>query len=259
MGILNVTPDSFSDGSRFNSPVRAVDRALAMIDEGADIIDIGGESTRPGADPVPAEEEIRRVVPAIDAIRRSRATVRVSVDTMKAEVARRALEAGADMLNDVSALADPAMPALLRDTGAPAVVMHMRGTPGTMQRDTRYADLMGDVIASLRAVLARAAEAGIRDDRILVDPGVGFGKSAAGNLEILRLLPALRSLGRPVLVGASRKSFIGAVLDLPIEERLEGSLAVAAIALWQGAHVVRAHDVSATCRVARMVDAIKGS
>jgi dihydropteroate synthase len=259
MGVLNVTPDSFSDGGRVRLPYEAVDAALRMEDDGADFVDVGGESTRPGAQPVTAEQEIRRVVPAIEAIRRSRATVRISVDTMKAEVALRALEAGADMINDVSALSDPAMPALLRDRGAPAVVMHMRGMPGTMQSDTRYADLVGEVIARLRAVLARASEAGIRDDRILVDPGVGFGKSAAGNLELVRQLPALRGLGRPILVGASRKSFIGSVLDLPVEERLEGSLAVAAIALWQGAHVVRAHDVSATCRVARMVDAIKGS
>ena len=192
----------------------------------------------------------------IEAVKR-RLRVRISVDTVKAEVARRAIEAGADLVNDVSAFSDPDILPLLRETRVSAVVMHKRGTPRTMQSDTRYADLMGEVIKFLRDAVARAVEAGIPDDRILVDPGIGFGKSASGNLEILRRICVLRSVGRPILIGVSRKSFIGAVLDLPVTERLEGSLAAAAVALWQGAHVIRAHDVAATVRVARMIDAIR--
>jgi len=257
MGILNVTPDSFSDGGSFPDPQAAADAALRMAEEGADLIDVGGESTRPGSSAVSAEEEIRRVLPVIEAVRR-RVRVRISVDTTKAEVARRALEAGADMVNDVAAFADPGMLPLLRETGAPAVAMHMRGTPRTMQEDTSYADLMGELSGFLRGALRRAEEAGVPGARILVDPGLGFGKSASGSLEILRRLPLLRSVGRPILIGASRKSFIGAVLDLPVGERLEGSLAAAAVALWQGAHVVRVHDVAATLRVARMIDALRG-
>jgi dihydropteroate synthase len=258
MGILNVTPDSFADGGRYVDPSGAVEAASRMIGEGADLIDVGGESTRPGATPVDAEVEIGRVVPVIEAIR-ARSTARLSIDTSKAEVARVALDAGADMVNDVSALGDPAMLPLLRERRVPAVLMHMRGTPRTMQADTRYRDVVGEVVAFLASAIERTVEAGIPDGKILVDPGLGFGKSAAGSLALLRRLSALARLGRPILIGASRKSFLGAALDLPVEERLEASLAVAALAAAQGAHVVRVHDVRATVRAVRMVDAVRGA
>jgi dihydropteroate synthase len=256
MGILNVTPDSFSDGGRFPDAQSAIKAGLKMAAEGADFIDIGGESTRPGAAEVADEEEYRRILPVIEGIKRE-SDVKISVDTIKARVARRAIAAGADMVNDVSALADPGMLPLLRETRVPVVLMHMRGTPRTMQTDTRYVDLLSSVVGYLRKAAARAAAAGIPDDKVLVDPGIGFGKSSNGNLEILRQLETLRSIGRPILIGASRKSFIGAVLDLPVKQRVEGSLAVAALAVWQGAHVIRAHDVPATVRVVRMIEAIR--
>jgi dihydropteroate synthase len=256
MGVLNATPDSFSDGGRFPHVDAAVDAAARMVDEGADLVDVGGESTRPGAAAVDVEAEIHRVVPLIAAIRR-RVGVRLSVDTRRAAVARRALEAGADLVNDVSGFADPGMLPLLAATRAPAIVMHMRGSPATMQIDTRYTDLVAEVVAYLAERLERAAAGGVPGDRIVIDPGIGFGKSAEGNLRILRELAALRRLGRPILVGASRKSFIGAVLGLPVTDRLEGSLAVAAVAAWQGAQMIRVHDVRATRRVVRMVDAIR--
>ena len=258
MGVLNVTPDSFSDGGGLPSPAAAADAAKRMVDEGADILDIGGESTRPGAAPIPADEEMRRVVPAIEAIKRA-VPVRVSVDTGKHAVARGAILAGADLVNDVTALSDPAMTGVLKEARVPVIVMHRRGTPQTMQRDTHYVDLLSSVVGFLRKVVARAVAAGIADDKILVDPGLGFGKSPAGNLRIVRELPTLRSVGRPIVVGASRKSFIGTALDVPVDERLEGSLAVAACAAWQGAHIVRVHDVAATKRTTRMIDAIRRS
>ena len=258
MGILNVTPDSFADGGRHVEPAAAVDAAARMADEGADLIDVGGESTRPGAEPVASDEEIARVVPVIEAIR-ARSTVRLSIDTSKAEVARRALDAGADVVNDVSALGDPDMLGLLRERRVPAVLMHMRGTPRTMQADTRYRDVVGEVAAFLGNAVERTTEAGIPEGKILVDPGLGFGKSAEGNLSILRRLAVLARIGRPILIGASRKSFVGSVLGLPVDERLEASLAVAALAAAHGAHVIRAHDVRATVRVVRMVDAVRGA
>jgi dihydropteroate synthase len=256
MGILNLTPDSFSGGSKALAPGAAVEEAGRMVEDGADLVDVGGESTRPGAAAIPEDEEIRRVVPVVEAIKRE-LSVRVSVDTMKARVARLAIEAGADMVNDVSSLSDPAMASVVRDARVPIVLMHMRGTPRTMQQDTEYVDLLSSVVGFLRKRVDRATSGGVADDKIVVDPGLGFGKSASGNLRILRELPTLRSVGRPILVGASRKSFIGTALDLPVGERLEGSLAVAALAAWQGAQFIRAHDVAATKRVTRMIDAIR--
>jgi len=256
MGILNVTPDSFSESAMQKSPGEAVEAAARMVDDGADFIDVGGESTRPGAALVTEDEEVRRVVPVVRAIKRE-LLVRVSVDTMKAGVARLAIEAGADLVNDVSAFSDPAMLPVVRDARVPVIVMHMRGTPQTMQQDTDYVDLLSSIVGFLRKTVERAAASGIAEDKILVDPGLGFGKSAAGNLRILRELPTLRSVGRPLLIGASRKSFIGTALDLPVDDRLEGSLAIAAYASWLGAHVIRAHDVGATKRVTRMIDAVR--
>jgi dihydropteroate synthase len=258
MGVLNATPDSFSDGGLLDGAGRAVEAARGMAKAGADVIDIGGESTRPGADPVSSDEEMRRVVPVVRAIK-GEIDVRVSVDTVKASVASVAIEAGADMINDVSALSDPEMPSVVARADVPVVLMHMRGTPRTMQRDTGYTELMEEIAEFLREATEKAVAAGVADDKILVDPGIGFGKSPVGNLQILRMLPTLRKVGRPLLVGASRKSFIGSVLGLPVTDRLEGSLAAAGVAAWQGAHVVRVHDVVETVRVVRMIDAIRNS
>jgi dihydropteroate synthase len=261
MGILNVTPDSFSDGGRFFGRRAAIAHALQMAEEGAGILDVGGESTRPGASPVPLREEIRRVLPVVEAVvpalrRLGPRRPLLSIDTTRAEVARRALEAGADLINDISGMTfDPAMPAIVGEAGAPVVLQHIRGTPRTMQRAPRYRALVADVARVLRARVAAARTAGVRDDRIVIDPGIGFGKRRADNLALLRFLPVLRSLGRPILVGASRKSFIGGALELPVDQRLEGSLAAEALAIVGGAAIIRAHDVREAVRVARLCDA----
>ena len=258
MGVLNRTPDSFHAGSRLADESGALEAAERMVADGADVLDIGGESTRPGATPISLDEEIRRVVPTIETIRR-RCDAPISIDTVHAEVARLAIEAGADMVNDISALGDPGMAALVAARATPIVLMHMRGTPRTMQSDTGYVDVVDEIAAFLGTALEKAITAGIRNDKIILDPGIGFGKNIEGNLEILRRLPELSRLGRPLLVGASRKAFIGETLDLPVDERLEGSLAVAAVAVWQGARMIRAHDVRETVRVVRMVDAVRRS
>lgn len=255
MGILNVTPDSFSDGGQFTTVEEAVDAAERMASEGADLIDIGGESTRPGANPVGVEDEISRVIPVVAALRR-RSSVRISVDTMKAEVALRSLDAGADLINDVSAISDPAMASALAERNAPVVLMHMRGGPISMQRDTHYIDLPTEVVDFLSDRVNRALDAGVAGDRIVLDPGIGFGKSANGSLTLLRNLGVLLRLGYPVLIGASRKSFIGATTDLGVEDRLEASLAIAAYAASSGAHAVRVHDVGATRRAVDIIDAL---
>lgn len=255
MGILNVTPDSFSDGGQFTTVEEAVDAAERMASEGADLIDIGGESTRPGANPVGVEDEISRVIPLVAALRR-RSSVRISVDTMKAEVALRSLDAGADLINDVSAISDPAMASALAERNAPVVLMHMRGGPISMQRDTHYIDLPTEVVDFLSDRVNRALDAGVAGDRIVLDPGIGFGKSANGSLTLLRNLGVLLRLGYPVLIGASRKSFIGATTDLGVEDRLEASLAIAAYAASSGAHAVRVHDVGATRRAVDIIDAL---
>jgi dihydropteroate synthase len=258
VGIVNVTPDSFSDGGVFFDPADAIAAAREMVAEGADIIDVGGESTRPGADPVDEIEEMRRVLPVVEAIK-NETSARVSVDTVKASVAARAIDKGADLINDVTALSDPEMPPLLAESGVPVILMHMRGTPRTMQSDTSYDNLIDELIVFLRGSVQKAVEAGVANDRIIVDPGIGFGKSASGSLRILRELPTLREVGRPILIGASRKSFIGASLDLPVTERLEASLGIASLAAWQGAHLVRVHDVRETVRAVRMIDAVRGA
>jgi dihydropteroate synthase len=255
-GILNLTPDSFSDGGLFQGADAALRQVDAMLAAGADLIDVGGESTRPGAAEVPPELEAERVVPVILEIRR-RFDCIVSVDTRKGEVARLALEAGGSLINDVSALGDPSMAGVAAAAAAPLILMHMRGDPSSMQHNTTYDDLIGEIRADLLKAVEKAALLGISDDKIILDPGIGFGKSREGNLEILRRLPELNVEGRPVMIGASRKAFIGATLDLPVDRRLTGSLAVAAVAAWQGAHILRVHDVAETVRVVRMVDAIR--
>jgi dihydropteroate synthase len=256
MGILNITPDSFYDGGKFFDPRKALSRAEKMVEEGADIIDVGGESTRPGAKPVPVKEEIERVVPVILTLSKNRKAV-ISIDTRKAAVAQAALEAGAHMVNDVSGLCyDKKMAKLIGRYKVPVCVMHMRGNPRSMQKNPSYFDLMGEVIEELEESLAIAKNAGILHEKIMVDPGIGFGKSVENNLEILRRLRELKVLGRPILVGPSRKSTIGKVLDLPVEERLEGTAAAVAVAVMNGADLVRVHDVKEMGRVVRMADAI---
>jgi dihydropteroate synthase len=257
MGILNVTPDSFSDGGKWRETEAAFRHGLEMIDEGADVIDIGGESTRPGSGYVEADEEIRRVVPVIERLCRERPGVVISVDTRKAPVARAALDAGARIVNDVSALRDdPALGELCAEREAPVILMHMKGTPRNMQKDPHYDDLLGEVRSFFEDALARAGAAGIPRSRTILDPGIGFGKRLEDNLALLNRLDEFASLGRPVLVGASRKSFIGMTLDLPLEERLEGTLATTALAVARGARIIRAHDVKANVRVVRMTEAM---
>ena len=257
MGVVNVTPDSFSDGGRYAAPGAAIDHGRALLGEGADLLDLGGESTRPGSQPVPAVEQWRRIGPVVEALARD--GVPLSVDTASAEVAERALAAGARIVNDISALGDPAMARVVAAAGAGLVLMHMRGTPADMQRDPRYADAPAEVAAFLAGRLEIAGRAGIARESIVLDPGVGFGKAARHSLEVLARLAALTSLDRPVLVGVSRKSFIGQILDLPVDQRLEGSLAAAAIAVFQGARIVRVHDVAATVRAMRVADALRAA
>jgi dihydropteroate synthase len=255
MGILNVTPDSFSDGGLYLDWRSAVERGRRMAAEGADIVDVGGESTRPGAAPVPVEDELKRVVPVVEAL--SGEGVAVSVDTRKAAVARAALDAGAEMVNDVSALGDPGMARVCADSGAAVILMHMRGTPETMQRDLVYENVTEEVFAYLAGRLEYALASGMGRDSTVIDPGIGFGKSAEGNMELIANLAEFRALGRPVLLGPSRKSFIGSVLDAGADGRLEGTLAVVAAAILNGAHMVRVHDVAEARRAASMADALR--
>jgi dihydropteroate synthase len=258
MGVLNVTPDSFSDGGAVAGLEDAVARGLRLFEEGADWVDLGGESTRPGAAPVPADEEARRVAPVVEGLRR-RGAGPLSVDTTKASVARAALDAGADVVNDVSAFAyDPAMAALVAERGVPAVLMHLRGPFAGMHCSPSYRDVMGEVVAELAAAVERAAASGVPRERLLVDPGIGFSKDAAHSLEALRRLGEMEALDRPVVVGPSRKSFIGKVLDLPVDRRLMGTAAAVAACVLRGAHVVRVHDVREMVEVVRVADAIRG-
>ena len=257
MGILNVTPDSFSDGGNFSDPSAAVDRALEMVAQGADIIDIGGESTRPGAMPISAAEEIGRTVSVIEKIR-AQTPVLISIDTMKAEVALRALEAGADIINDVSAFAaDEGMVGVAEQTQAGVILMHKKGSSQTMQDYPNYGNVVPEVGNYLKTRVEFAVAHGVARDRIVVDPGIGFGKTVEHNLELLRGLPELATYGSPVLVGASRKNFIGQILgrDNPAE-RGAGSLGVAAWAAMQGVHILRVHDVIDTCDACRLVDTL---
>jgi dihydropteroate synthase len=247
MGILNVTPDSFSDGGRYDAPARALEHARAMVLAGADVVDVGGESTRPGAAAVNTADELARVLPVIEALQPF--DVPISVDTRKAEVAAAALDAGADWINDISALSeDPAMGPLVADRGCPVVLMHMRGTPRTMQLDVRYTDAVAEVLDYLLQRSAEARSHGVEGDRIVIDPGIGFGKSPQQNLQLLRAVPRFVDAGFPVLVGASRKSFLGACFAQEPGERRDGSVAAALAAAAGGAHVVRVHDVEPTRR-----------
>ncbi len=258
MGILNCTPDSFYPGSRRASREDAEAAARAMIDAGADIIDVGGESSRPGSDSVSSADEIARVVPVIAAIRRV-SDVLVSIDTRKRAVAESALDAGADMVNDISALRDdPGLAPLVARRRVPVVLMHMRGTPKTMQENPSYRDTMGEILRELESAVAAAVSAGVPRELIVLDPGIGFGKRVEDNLRIIGELGTLRSLGLPILIGLSRKAFIGAVLDRPVERRLIGTVAANALAILNGADIVRVHDVAEAVEMVRIIEAIRG-
>lgn len=256
MGILNVTPDSFSDGGRHLAVEAAVAAAHRMIEAGADLLDIGGESTRPGARPVTAEAEQERVLPVLQALLDADMRVPLSIDTRHAATAAAALDQGVALVNDVSALRDPGMGPLIAERDVPVVLMHMQGTPGTMQAAPHYDDVVAEVAAGLERSLVQALDQGIRIDRILLDPGLGFGKRTGGgsedNCRLLSALPRLGALGRPLLVGASRKRFIGQTTGAPVEARLPGSLVAAVAAAWGGASVVRVHDVAETVQALRV-------
>jgi dihydropteroate synthase len=246
MGVLNVTPDSFSDGGRFLEPSAAVAQAERMAAEGADLIDVGGESTRPGADPVSEQEELGRVVPVLEQLR-ARSEAPLSIDTSKATVARAAIAAGAAFVNDVTALrGDRSMAGVVAEAGVDVCLVHMKGEPRTMQEDPRYDDVVAEVRAFLERQLAFAVEAGISPDRIWLDPGIGFGKALEHNLELIRRLSEIAAIGRPVVVGASRKRFVGALTGRSEDQRQAGSLAAAVLAFERGASMLRVHDVAAT-------------
>lgn len=259
MGIVNVTPDSFFDGGRLPTPAAAVEYALRLRDEGADVVDVGGASTRPGADPVPVQEELERVVPVIGELRRRDGRILVSVDTASPAVAAAALAAGANLVNDVTAGAAPGMFETVANSGAGMVLMHMRGTPRTMQRDTRYTDVVAEVHGFLAERAATAVAAGVAPGRLMLDPGIGFGKDVQGNLQLLAALGDLAALGYPLVVGASRKSFIGVLTGAAVGERLPGSLAALVPAAALARVVVRVHDVAATVQFLTVLAALEGA
>ncbi len=258
MGVLNVTPDSFSDGGLFFSEKKAIEHVLRLVDEGADIIDIGGESTRPGSEPVSVEEEIRRTIPVIKAISRE-IKVPISIDTYKSEVAKHALDAGASIVNDISGLRfDPDMPKVVSEYKVPVIIMHIKGRPKDMQQNPQYEALIPEIMDYLRISIRLAAKFGIPDDKIIIDPGIGFGKTFEHNLEIIKNLKEFTLLGKPVAVGVSRKAFIGKILgDVPPSERLEGTASAVAISIFNGANIIRVHDVKEMAKVAKVADAIK--
>jgi len=256
MGVLNVTPDSFSDGGKFFKVEDAVNQGMKMAEEGADIIDVGGESTRPGSDPLPKEEELSRVIPVIRSLFKN-TDVPISIDTYKAEVAKQALDAGAQMINDISALRfDPEMKKVASEYKVPINLMHIKGTPKNMQKNPWYEDVVSEITEYLNESIKIAKDAGIDPEKIIIDPGIGFGKRLEDNLNVLKNLKKLSILGCPILIGCSRKSFISKILDLPVEERLEGSLAALAVAVMNGANIVRVHDVKESRRAASLVDAV---
>jgi len=255
MGVVNVTPDSFSDGGRFQSPDAAASHARRLVEQGADLIDIGGESTRPGAQPVSERDEMERILPVLDSLKDLQTPI--SVDTRRPEVMKAALAAGASMINDVRALSEPYAHEAVATTGCAVCLMHMKGDPRTMQHSPHYDDVVQEVKAFLKEAVRKARFAGIGADRIVVDPGIGFGKTSAHNLALLRDLNHLKDIGVPILVGVSRKSLIGAVTGRPVEERLAGSLAMALLALLGGATILRVHDVKETKDVIAVWEAFK--
>lgn len=258
MGILNMTPDSFSDGGQFKSHDKAIDHALKMVEEGANIIDIGGESTRPGAEAVQLEEELSRTIPIIEAVR-LKSDCLISIDTYKSKVATAALAAGADMVNDISGLTfDHNMASLVAKRNVPVIIMHIKGKPGDMQKNPNYDNLIKEIKAFFEVQIAIAKKAGIDSGNIILDPGIGFGKRLEDNFEIIRELGQISTMGYPVLLGPSRKSFIGFTLDLPVEERIEGTLASITAGVINGARIVRVHDIRATRRTLTITEKIMG-
>jgi len=257
MGIVNVTPDSFSDGGRLSSTQAAVEHALRLASEGADILDIGGESSRPGADIVPVDEELRRVIPVVREITQ-RIQIPISVDTVKSEVARQAIDAGACIINDITALGDPDMVHVARESGAGVILMHMQGTPATMQRNPSYQDVVAEVGAFLEERLKFACDRGINPLAVALDPGIGFGKTNEHSLQLLRHLEAFQRIGRPVCLGVSRKGLIGKILNQPLENRVIGSVAIACFAIARSAaQIVRVHDVAAHRDAVNMLAELK--
>ena len=257
MGILNVTPDSFSDGGQFFDTQRAIEHGLAMARDGADIIDIGGESTRPYSEAVSTGEEMDRVIPVIQALARE-IKIPISIDTLKAEVAQEALRLGASMINDVSALRrDSELISVAAKAGVPVILMHMKGTPEDMQRDPNYEDLIPEIYGFLEEAINRAVHGGIQKERVIVDPGIGFGKTFDHNLQIIRELGRFLPLGQPILLGSSRKAFIGHILKNKAHERDVGSMATIAAGILNGAHIVRVHNVRMAVETATIIDAIK--
>jgi dihydropteroate synthase len=258
MGIVNVTPDSFSDGGRFFDGEAALERSLALVREGAAIVDIGGESTRPGSDPVDLDEELRRVLPVVESLA-GHVGASISVDTSKAEVARRALAAGAAIVNDVTALrGDVAMVDVIAEKGCAVCLMHMLGRPKTMQKQPKYGNVVSEVLEFLEERIAFAIERGVREDQILLDPGIGFGKSVEHNLALLRHLDRVVALGRPVVLGTSRKRFLGTILGVEPEQRTAGTVATTALGVAAGAHVFRVHDVRPNYDALRVALAVRG-
>lgn len=256
MGIINVTPDSFSDGGLYFNKEKAVDRGLELAEEGANIIDIGGESTRPGSDFISTEEELMRTVPVISALRK-KTDVLISVDTTKSEVAEAALDEGADIINDISSFRfDPKMLSLAAQKDIPVILMHMKGTPKNMQLNPFYEDLLAEIRGFLEERIATAQAYGIKKEKIIIDPGIGFGKSLKDNLTLIKSLKFLEPIDRPILIGISRKSFIGKILSLPPQERTEGTIASAVLSIINGAHILRVHDVEAVKRAVLVTEAI---
>ena len=257
MGIINVTPDSFSDGGRFHGAQDALAQADALVTVGADILDVGGESTRPYAEPVSCDEELARIIPVIKGIRARHPDLPISIDTAKAEVARQALAAGATMINDVTALAgDPEMIEVVRASDVPLVIMHMRGTPADMQDAPRYQDVVAEICDFFDGRLTWLAEQGVDPERVTIDPGIGFGKTLAHNLAILKHLSAFQRLGRPVLLGHSCKRFIGELTGLEPEQRDQATAVLSALAVNQGVSIIRVHDVAATRQAVRLAEAV---
>ena len=258
MGILNVTPDSFSDGGMYYNATQAIEFALQMEEEGADIIDVGGESTRPGAKTVELQKECDRILPVIEGIR-TKSDILISIDTYKSEVARQSIATGAGMVNDISGMTfDPNMVDVIKDSGLPVVIMHIKGTPKNMQKNPYYEDLMQELTEYFEERKKFARAKGILDQQIILDPGIGFGKRLQDNFQLLRELKKIVDIGFPVLIGPSKKSFIGLTLDLPVDQRLEGTAAAVTTGILKGARIVRVHDVKEMKRVALITDSIRG-
>ena len=257
MGILNVTPDSFYDGGRYTTPEAALNHALRMAEDGADIIDVGGESTRPGSERISVEEELSRVIPVIEKIRQ-RSNIPISIDTYKNEVARTALSSGADIVNDISGLKfDNSLAEVAAEFNCTLIISHIKGSPNDMQNNVHYNNLMAEIKNSLKESISRAESSGVKPEKIIVDPGIGFGKRVNDNLLILKKLSEFKNLGKPIMVGSSRKSFIGKISAAQPDERLEGTIATVCAAVLNGADIVRVHDVKEVCRAVKVIDAIK--